>query len=170
MQWVKKQTGFTIVELLIVIVVIAILAAITIVSYTGIQNRANDTSVQSDLTAVYKLFELYKVDNGTYPKTATDLNAMSQPITVSKGAYTAGGTYNFTFCPKDGAWDGSAYGIAAQSKSGNAYYITSSTGGVRSFSGWGTSVTTICPAMGYSTAGIWGYTGNTQTWQTWVKG
>lgn len=45
----KHRMGFTIVELLIVIVVIAILAALSIVAYTGIQNRANDTAVQSDI-------------------------------------------------------------------------------------------------------------------------
>ena len=44
-----NKQGFTIVELLIVIVVIAILAAITIVSYNGITNSANDSSVKSDL-------------------------------------------------------------------------------------------------------------------------
>jgi prepilin-type N-terminal cleavage/methylation domain-containing protein len=44
----KTKSGFTIVELLIVIVVIGILAAITIVAYNGIQDRANDTSVKSD--------------------------------------------------------------------------------------------------------------------------
>jgi len=43
------QKGFTIVELLIVVVVIAILAAITIVSFNGIQNRAYDSAVQADL-------------------------------------------------------------------------------------------------------------------------
>lgn len=43
----NKERGFTIVELLIVIVVIAILAAITIVSYNGIQNRAKATSGQN---------------------------------------------------------------------------------------------------------------------------
>ena len=44
-----KNTGFTIVELLIVIVIIGILAAITIVAYNGIQNRANDTVIKNDL-------------------------------------------------------------------------------------------------------------------------
>lgn len=43
--WAKKdKSGFTIVELLIVVVVIAILAAITIVAYNGIQNRAKKSS------------------------------------------------------------------------------------------------------------------------------
>lgn len=53
-QWAEKQTGFTIVELLIVIVVIAILAAITIVAYNGIQTRARDSKVSTDLAQLSK--------------------------------------------------------------------------------------------------------------------
>jgi len=49
-----KQTGFTIVELLIVIVVIGILAAITIVAYNGIQDRARKSALQSSLTQTEK--------------------------------------------------------------------------------------------------------------------
>lgn len=41
-----SASGFTIVELLIVVVVIAILAAITIVAYNGIQNRVHDTAIK----------------------------------------------------------------------------------------------------------------------------
>lgn len=49
-----KQKGFTIVELLIVIVVIAILAAITVVSYNGIQARAQQSKVASDISTLNK--------------------------------------------------------------------------------------------------------------------
>ena len=63
----SRQRGFTIVELLIVIVVIAILAAITIVAYNGIQNRAVAATLQSDLNNAAKMLKLYQVDNGAYP-------------------------------------------------------------------------------------------------------
>lgn len=62
-----KQKGFTIVELLIVIVVIAILAAITIVAINGIQSKARDTAKYADAKAIIKALELYKVKNGAYP-------------------------------------------------------------------------------------------------------
>lgn len=66
-----SQRGFTIVELLIVIVVIAILAAIAIVAYGGIQDRANFTKSQSDLNALNKAIQLYYIDNGTYPSSTS---------------------------------------------------------------------------------------------------
>lgn len=63
----KKQSGFTIVELLIVIVVIAILAAITIVAYNGIQARATFSTYKSDITSINKAILMYYADNGAYP-------------------------------------------------------------------------------------------------------
>jgi prepilin-type N-terminal cleavage/methylation domain-containing protein len=63
----NKQTGFTIVELLIVIVVIAILASITIVAFRGIQGRARDAERSSDVSNLMKALETYKSLNGGYP-------------------------------------------------------------------------------------------------------
>lgn len=64
----KPTVGFTIVELLIVIVVIAILAAISVVAYNGIQERSRASSVSSALSQVNKKLAYYQVDNpGQYP-------------------------------------------------------------------------------------------------------
>lgn len=68
--WAAKQKGFTIVELLIVIVVIAILAAISIVAYSGIQTRANNTQTTDAVKQFIKAYALYAIDNGDYPQLA----------------------------------------------------------------------------------------------------
>lgn len=54
-----RQRGFTIVELLIVIVVIGILAAIVIVAFNGVQDRAKTTSKINDIRSMQKAIELY---------------------------------------------------------------------------------------------------------------
>lgn len=68
-----KSRGFTIVELLIVIVVIAILAAITIIAYNGIQNRAKTAQYQGDANAIIKVAEAAnaKPDGTGYPADPT---------------------------------------------------------------------------------------------------
>lgn len=66
----NKQPGFTIVELLIVVVVIAILAAITIVSYNGIKNRAQDSKRLQDAQSIVTALEAYKTLIGVYPNAA----------------------------------------------------------------------------------------------------
>lgn len=66
--------GFTIVELLVVIVVIGILAAITIVAYTGISSKATVASLQSDLDNASKLLKLDQVINSSYPATLAEAN------------------------------------------------------------------------------------------------
>jgi prepilin-type N-terminal cleavage/methylation domain-containing protein len=64
-----KPIGFTIVELLIVVVIIAILASITVVAYTGVANRAKEGAVKNDLNQAAKKLENYKTldANASYP-------------------------------------------------------------------------------------------------------
>ncbi len=70
--WAKnKQHGFTIVELLIVIVVIGILAAITIVAYNGIQSRANVAKRDSDLATYHKAINIARLNTGNTLRSIT---------------------------------------------------------------------------------------------------
>lgn len=79
-----KQKGFTIVELLIVIVVIAILAAITIVAFNGIQQRAKNSAIQADLSNAAKLMSLAKIDstNESYPTSLPSSTKASQGVVL----------------------------------------------------------------------------------------
>jgi prepilin-type N-terminal cleavage/methylation domain-containing protein len=69
----NKNRGFTIVELLIVIVIIAILVAITIVAYSGITARANTSSAQNAAGTVIKKVIAHNAELGTYPASSAAL-------------------------------------------------------------------------------------------------
>jgi general secretion pathway protein G len=72
----KQNKGFTIVELLIVIVVIGILAGLVITTYNGIQQKARNTERTTDLKTFQSQLEAYNANNGRYP-TTTDLGTTS---------------------------------------------------------------------------------------------
>lgn len=89
----KKQTGFTIVELLIVIVVIGILAAITIIAFNGAQRSAAIALLQVDLRGAADFTKSEAVDTGSYPADLTSFEP-SEGTTVE---YTlTGATYCIT--------------------------------------------------------------------------
>ena len=79
-----KKYGFTIVELLIVIVVIAILATISITAYTNFQQRAKNTAIINAASQSLKTIQAYIVEHGTYP-----LKSWSC-ITSDSGCHTNG--------------------------------------------------------------------------------
>lgn len=149
----KKASGFTIVELLIVVVVIAILASITIVSYNGIQGRAHDTAVQSDLQNMVTFVEIYRATNGRLPR---DTDFANMGLKVSTGSYSDtllinGSTkYNLLYCSPTLQDD--VYTFVAQSKSGKVFKNGTAGNGEVASSGSSSSVT-LCTEAGVATNG-----------------
>jgi type IV pilus assembly protein PilA len=89
----KKESGFTLVELLIVIVIIAILAAITIVAYSGITARAYTSKSQANAESAQKVAEAMNADNGYYPAlAATGTTACSATPAPTTTCLTLGST------------------------------------------------------------------------------
>jgi len=124
--------GFTIVELLIVVVIIAILASVTVVAYSGISGRANDASVKSDLANIAKKLETYRVDNDKYPlATNAGLISAMNGYRINTSAYTTTTTRNLTYCTSTTGTP--VYAIGALSKSGKSWLISSSSGSVQEY-------------------------------------
>ena len=67
----KSSKGFTIVELLIVIVIIGILAGISIVAYTGMQERSRNMAIERAVSDYVKALGVYRTEYGTYPTTTS---------------------------------------------------------------------------------------------------
>ena len=119
----KQQFGFTIVELLIVIVVIGILAAITIVAFNGVQNKARLTVLKSDLAQAAKTMESFKVQDSSenYP---ADLAAAKTAGLKGSSDTVFQYSVNNTTSPKTYCITATTQGVF-----GTAFYTTQ-TGGV----------------------------------------
>jgi len=110
--------GFTIVELLVVIVVIGILAAITVVSYTGITTKANKAAAIQNSSSVAAAADAYFAENQSYPAAISNISdgtvkvpsTIGLKITVPSGTTTpASITYiaaTTGYCIQ--YWDGAA--------------------------------------------------------------
>lgn len=112
----KYRDGFTIVELLVVIVVIGILAALTIVGFNGIQDRASAAGLQSDLTNSSKKLEAARVtsESGQYPSSTSDAGLVA----------SAGITYTYTV---DNSVNPPTYCLSASNSKGLSYFVTHAT-------------------------------------------
>ena len=169
----KKAHGFTIVELLVVIVVIAILAAITLVAYNSIQSRAQKVALTSDIRNLAQIIDVYEIDNnldvitlGNEASGGSYANFPGISFSPSKGAYSGGG--NLYICKNQS--NPTYLGIGAQTKSGDVVSYRTDIGFTEYTKAWTTSGT-ICPELLGASGSFWFSYGRTTSgsWNSWTN-
>lgn len=114
----RKLTGFTIVEMLIVMVIISILASIILMFYTGASRKADIASLQSDLVSASKRLKLFEVESNVYPTTidcSTPNNATNYCLQHDSGT-------TFSYTPNNTTYP--ATFVLDATKNGITYRIT----------------------------------------------
>ncbi len=72
----KKQKGFTLIEIMVVVVILGILGALVVPNILGRTGEARGTAAKSDIQSISNALDLYKLDNHTYPSTDQGLEAL----------------------------------------------------------------------------------------------
>lgn len=84
----KLQKGFTLIEILIVVAILGIIAAIAIPSYTSFMNKTRRTDAMTILTELAGEQQRYLSENNRYANDLTDLGYPNDPFTTVEGFYT----------------------------------------------------------------------------------
>jgi prepilin-type N-terminal cleavage/methylation domain-containing protein len=98
MQRIRQRNGFSLIEILVVVTIMATLTAIGMVSYSQISKNSRDGKRKADLEQVRAALVLYRTESGEYP-TSVDWSTMEpieNQISVTSMSDPRGGTYDYT--------------------------------------------------------------------------
>ncbi len=155
-------------ELIIVIVVIGILAAIILVAYSGISSKAKESAVQSDLSNIAKQLGIYKARNGQYPTSVSEMKEAG--VKVSQSNYSVDRN-NVYYCRSA---DKQTYAVGVEAVTGKQYYLVD--GSIKATTGLSAAHT--CDqaeppdgtgAVGIASGYVWHVDTSTGGWNNWIK-
>ena len=131
MNKVKRQKGFTLIELMIVVAIIGILAAIAIPQFAAYRVRAFNAAAESDLHTAQTEFEVFFNDNQLYPNTIAPTTGTNGVVTLTATSATSASlnlSKNDWFGSNASATGQQTYGAATKHYSGDTrYWVTSAT-------------------------------------------
>ena len=128
-----QEEGFTLIELMVVVLIIAILIAIAIPTFLGARTRAQDRSAQSDIRNAFTASKTLFTDNDQYDATAnqsTDLHGVEPSLTfVGDVAPSAKHTVSVWVTNSDANHTNDVIVLGAKSDSGTCFYLKDQSGG-----------------------------------------
>ncbi|KMV29435.1 type II secretion system major pseudopilin GspG [Photobacterium swingsii] len=115
----RKQRGFTLLEVMVVIVILGVLASLVVPNLLGNKEKADQQKVVTDISALEQALDMYKLDNSVYPTTDQGLDALvskpsssPEPRNYRNGGYIKrlpndpwGNEYNYVMPGEHGAVD-----------------------------------------------------------------
>jgi prepilin-type N-terminal cleavage/methylation domain-containing protein len=160
--FIPTSKGFTIVELLIVIVVIGILATVGLFGYGAVQNNAQDTAFKAELTRIGDEIKLVTLDNNGVPTggatssltgDSTTLNLVN--VSPNEEVYDLT-SLNLFYCAGD-IGGNEEFAVVAKSTRGAVFYYRSDTSIAQLPNDTEMTYGSVCPAAGFSDPYTWSY-------------
>jgi type IV pilus assembly protein PilA len=145
-----NEEGFTLIELMVVVLIIAILIAIAIPTFLGARQRAQNRSAQSNIRNALTAEKTSYTDNQAYTATAANLTAIEPSLTYVNTNPASGTKDVYVAVGNTGGVAGDTVVLGAQSASGNCYWMQDVATGANSGTKWNTSTSCTIPAPGDS--------------------
>ncbi|RYV03683.1 type II secretion system protein GspG [Shewanella sp. OPT22] len=79
----RRQRGFTLLEIMVVVVILGLLAAMVLPNVLGNKEKADKQKTVADIVSIENALDMYKLDNGVYPTTEQGLDALVHKPTIS---------------------------------------------------------------------------------------
>jgi type IV pilus assembly protein PilA len=158
------EEGFTLIELMVVVLIIAILLAIAIPTFLGARERAQDRAAQSNLRNALTAEKVYYTDNQTYTEDSGSglIKAIEPSLTFASAATVPATTGTVSINVEDNLTNtDTIVTLGAKSASGKCFYLkdvaVAASGGESAGTKYGVSTASPCPAAatGEATAAKW---------------